>query len=173
VADRFEIGNTVAVLVEAARGAVGANRDERAPMLVVDGGVENFNGEVDVLIDRGVLRRVLALTDLQFSNSLIEAFWRRAKHQWLFLNTLDSVTALRRHMSAYVAAHNGRIPHSAFREQTPDEKMYFGTGEAVPGKLAAANAAAREARLHANRAVSCQECSQSDIAARAPGSVAA
>jgi len=35
-------------------------------------------------------------------------------HQWLFLNTLDSLTALRRHVSFYVAAHNTQIPHSAF-----------------------------------------------------------
>ena len=134
--------------------------------------VENFNGGVDELIGKGVLRRVLALTDLQFSNSLVEAFWRQMKHQWLFLNTLDSVAAVRRHVSTYVAAHNGQIPHSAFRGQTPDE-MYFGTGEDVPGTLAAANEAARKARLHANRAVRCEECSQSDVAARAPRSVAA
>ena len=67
-------------------------------MLVVDGGVENFNGGVDELIGKGVLRRVLALTELQFSNALVEAFWRQLKHQWLFLNTLDSVAAVRRHV---------------------------------------------------------------------------
>ena len=35
------------------------------PMLVVDGGVENFNGGVDELIGKGVLHRVLALTQLE------------------------------------------------------------------------------------------------------------
>jgi putative transposase len=172
VTDRFEIGNTVAVLVDAARGAVGVAGAEEPPMLVVDGGVENFNGGVDELIGKGVLRRVLALTELQFSNSLVEAFWRQAKHQWLFLNTLDSVAAVRRHLSTYVAAHNGQIPHSAFRGQTPDE-MYLGSGEPVPGKLATANEAARAARLHVNRALGCEECGQSNIAIGAPGGVAA
>ena len=126
-------------------------------MLVVDGGVENFNGDVDKLIESGLLRRVLAMTEIEFSNSLIEAFWRTMKHQWLFLNTLDSVAALRRHVSFYVVAYNTQVPHSAFRGQTPDE-MYFSTGEHVPAELASAKSAALEARLHANRSLSCENC---------------
>jgi putative transposase len=157
VADRFEIGHTIAVLIEAARNAVGVAGAEEPPMLVVDGGVENFNGGIDELIGKGVLRRVLALTELQFSNSLIEAFWRQMKHQWLFMNTLHSVAAVRRHVATYVAAHNSQIPHSAFHGQTQDE-MYFGTGEHVPGKLAALTSAARQARVEANRALPCQKC---------------
>ena len=138
-------------------------------MVVVDGGVENFNGSVDELIDKGVLRRVLALTELQFSNSLIEAFWRSMKHQWLFLNTLDSVAAVRRHASFHVTAHNNDIPHPAFRGQTPDE-MYFGTGKGVPEQLQAAKSAARAARLASNRAWSCGACAA--LPSRAPLSAA-
>ncbi len=127
-------------------------------MLVVDGGVENFNEQVDELIETGVLRRVLAQTDVTFSNSLIEAFWRSMKHNWLFLNSLDSVTALRRHVSFYVTAHNTEVPHSAFRGQTPDE-VYTETGERVAAELEAAKEKAREERLDANRAMSCAACS--------------
>ena len=121
MADRFDIGNTIAVLVEAARDAMGVGDAEEPPMLVVDGGVESFNGGVDELIASGVLRRVLALTELQFSNSLVEAFGRQLRHQWLFMNTLESVAAVRRHVSTYVAVHNGQVPHSAFRGQTRAE----------------------------------------------------
>ena len=74
VAERFEITNTIAVLVEAARKAVAADEEADPPMLVVDGALENFNGGVDELVEKGVLRRVLALTELRFSNSMIEAF---------------------------------------------------------------------------------------------------
>ena len=52
---------------------------------------------------------------------MIEAFWRSMKHQWLYLNSLDSVAAVRRRVSFYVAAHNTAVPHSAFQGQTPDE----------------------------------------------------
>jgi len=36
--------------------------------------------------------------------------------------------------------------------------MYFGTGTAVPKKLAGDRAAARQRRLEANRALRCQVC---------------
>jgi hypothetical protein len=39
--------------------------------------------------------------------------------------------------------------------------MYFGTGDEVPAKLAAARVEARRRRLAANRAVSCEVCPRS------------
>ena len=102
-------------------------------MVLADAGVENVNAQVDALIETGVLRRLLAVTELQFSNSMIEAWWRSLKHQWLFLHSLDSVTTVRRLVAFYVDEHNRVLPHSAFRGQ-PDE-MYFGTGEGVPADL--------------------------------------
>jgi hypothetical protein len=60
--------------------------------------------------------------------SMIEAWWRSLKHQWLFLHSLDSVTTVRRLVEFSVQQHNRVLPHSAFRGQTPDE-MYFGTGD--------------------------------------------
>ena len=63
---------------------------------MADGGGENVNGAVDELIHSGALRRLLALTDLRFSNSMIEAWWKSLKHQWLFLNSLDSHDTLQR-----------------------------------------------------------------------------
>ncbi len=55
------------------------------------------------------------------------------------------------------AEHNGRIPHSAFKGQTPDE-MYFGKGEGIPDRLEAARQEARAFRLEANRARRCGAC---------------
>ncbi len=57
----------------------------------------------------------------------------------------------------YVEEHNTRLPHSAFRGQTPDE-MYFGTGDRVPGELDAAKKVARHSRMDVNRATSCPTC---------------
>ena len=87
---------------------------------------------------------MLAFTELRFSNSMIEAWWRSLKHQWLFLHALDSVTTVRRLVAFYVDQHNRVLPHSAFRGQTPDE-MYFGTGDAVAADLISGAAAARRA----------------------------
>ena len=93
-------------------------------------------------------------------------------HQWLFLNSLDSVTAHRRHVSFYVNAHNGQIPPGAFRGQTPDE-IYFGTGDHIPGELEAVKRAAQEARLDANRVTSCNDCRLRGAGDRADDMVAA
>ncbi len=112
----------------------------------------------------GVLRRVLAFTELTFSNSMIEAWWRSLTHQWLFLHPLDSVSTVRRLVEFYVHEHNRVLPHSAFRGQTPDE-MSFGTGDAVPADLTSRAAAARQARVEANRSAACQTCPSVDAAA--------
>ena len=109
---------SVAVLVDASRGATPS---ETTPVVLADAGVENVNAQVDALITTGVLRRVLAFTELKFSNSMIEAWWHSLKHQWLFLHSLDSVTTVRRLVAFYVGQHNRVLPHSAFHGQTPDE----------------------------------------------------
>ena len=51
----------------------------------------------------------------------------------------------------------GRRAHSAFAGQTPDE-MYFERGAQIPVNLAAARTRAREARMKANRDLSCTVC---------------
>ena len=109
------------------------------------------------MIESGLLNRVIAMTEIRFSNSLIEAWWRVLKHQWLFLHGLDSAAKVRKLVAFYVEEHNGVLPHSAFRGQTPDE-MYFGTGAAVPERLAAAKQDARRRRLEVNRAAHCAVC---------------
>ena len=152
--DHFDPGTSADLLVEAGRG--GRSNDE-SPMLLADAGIENRNRTVDDLIESGSLRRVLAMTEIRFSNSLIEAWWRSLKHNWLYLNQLDSIARVRRLVAFYVEEHNTRLPHSAFRGQTPDE-MYFRTGDGVPDELAAAKQDARRRRLAINRAARCAVC---------------
>jgi hypothetical protein len=101
----------VAVLVEAGRGATPS---ATTPVVLADAGVENVNAPVDALIHSGVLRRVLAFTELTFSNSMIEAWWRSLTHQWLFLHSLESVTSVHRLVAFYVDEQNRVLPHSAF-----------------------------------------------------------
>jgi transposase InsO family protein len=76
VAETFAPMNSVTVLLDATRGAVGSTT---APVVLADAGVENVNAAVDALIETGVLRRLLAFTELRFSNSMIEAWWRSLK----------------------------------------------------------------------------------------------
>ena len=152
VSATFDPSSTAELLLRASQQVAGTK-----PTLLADGGVENVNGAVDELIKSGLLERVLALTEITFSNSLIESRRRVLKHQWLFLNTLDTIGTLQKLIAFYVDEHNTRLPHSAFRGQTPDE-MYCGTGNHVPQELEAARRTARQARREANRKSACRTC---------------
>jgi putative transposase len=68
--------NSVGVLLDASRAATSS---DRIPVVLADAGVENINAQVDALISTGVLRRMLAFTELKFSNSMIEAWWHSLK----------------------------------------------------------------------------------------------
>ncbi len=154
VAEKFDPTTTVAVLLEAA----GLRRDVAGtPTVMTDAGVENCNRHVDAIVNQGVLRRIIARTELRFSNSMIEAFWRTLKHQWLYLHTLDSVRSIEPLVAFYVREHNSTLPHSAFRGQTPDE-MYLGTGAQVPNDLGDRRRLARKTRIEQNRARVCPVC---------------
>jgi transposase InsO family protein len=157
VAETFHPAITAQLLLDASKSMTSGQ-----PMVLVDGGVENFNSAVDQLVEAGLLKRVLAQTEISFSNSLIESWWRVLKHQWLYLNSLDTVTTVRKLVAFYVEQHNCHLPHSAFRGQTPD-KMYFGTGSSVPKQLEASRIAARRSRWQDNRAQTCRTCEKLTI----------
>ena len=152
VSATFDPTATAGLLIDSSKSLF-----DKKPTLLTDGGVENFNSAVDELIESGLLKRLLAMTEIAYSNSLIESWWRALKHQWLYLNTLDTISTLEKLIVFYVDAHNIRLPHSAFRGQTPDE-MYFGTGNDIPAELEAARKSARQSRMEVNRNMSCGTC---------------
>ena len=156
VSGTFDPNITAELLLDASNGLL-----NQQPTLLADRGVENFNSAVDELVGSGLLRRLLAQTDISYSNSLIESWWRSLKHQWLFLNTLDAVSAVEKLVSFYVEQHNTHLLHSAFRGQTPDE-MYFGTGDHIPDDLHIAKKEARKSRMEVNRSTSCPICEPVD-----------
>ena len=149
--------STCRVLVAA---ATTMDRASTATAVFMDGGGENVNGVVDRVFDLEPLRRVLAQVDVSYSNSLIEAWWRSLRHQWLYLNSLDSLATVRKLVGWYVHEHNEVLPHAAFHGQTPDE-MYFGRGAGVPDQLAQRRLKVRQQRLEHNRQEACSRCPRS------------
>jgi transposase InsO family protein len=150
--DSFSAQSTAENLNEAIQGSEKGTRKR-----IVDGGKENHNPAIDELIKSGQLKRLLARTDIISSNSMIESWWRMLKHQWLFLNTLDSLSGVKKLIAFYVNEYNKKLPHSAFRGQTPDE-MYFGTGDRIADGLESKRVRARTLRLQSNRSASCKAC---------------
>jgi len=154
VDDRINPGSTCRILVAAAKNLVPGPKETDVFM---DGGGENVNSEVDGLFDIKPLRRVLAQVDVSYSNSIIEAWWRSLRHQWLYLNSLDTLVTVRRLVGWYVRQHNEVLPHAAFDGQTPDE-IYFGRGDDVAETLAGKRKEARQRRLERNRQAVCSRC---------------
>jgi hypothetical protein len=107
---------------------------------------------------RHVDTTIIKLVDVQYSNSMIEAFWRIMKTNGLYLNKLDSFAAVEKQVNFYIDQYNRVIPHSAHSGQTPDE-IYFKTGTEVPSELQAAAVKARVARRETNLTTKrCQSC---------------
>ena len=76
VSGTFDPTATAGLLIDASKGLLGEK-----PTLLTDGGGENHNSAVDELIDSGLLTRLLAMTEITYSNSMIESWWRALKHQ--------------------------------------------------------------------------------------------
>jgi len=124
---------------------------------MMDNGIENFNKTMDALETDGSIKRVLAQVDVRFSNSMIEAWWRQLKHNWLYLNSLDTFATVEQLIHFYVNEHNSTLPHSAFKGQTPDE-MYYQKGTDIPEKIQASRMIARQHRRESNLAATCPKC---------------
>ena len=100
--ERFEPKVTTCELLREA--AKDLPPDTSAPTLMVDSGVENLNEEVDLLVADNLVRRVIAQIEVRESNSMIECWWRTLKNGWLYLNQLDTFTAVHRLVAFYVAS---------------------------------------------------------------------
>jgi transposase InsO family protein len=156
LANKLEPANTCRMLEIAGRHLVGD-----VPTVMADSGVENVNNQIDKLLDTGKLRRVLAQVEVSYSNSMIEAWWRRLKHSWLYLHSLDSAAAVERLVAYYVEQHNTVMPHRAFDGRTPDE-VYFGVAINLANELAERRRLAREQWVAKNRSMTCASCAPRD-----------
>ena len=97
---------------------------------------------------------LIAQEDILCSNAMIERVWLSMKHNFLFAQTLDSITALRRFVDFYISEHNTVIPHNVFNGQTPVD-VFCGHASDLQEQLASKRIAARDTRLHENHRTAC------------------
>ena len=167
--DKFEPKITTCELLREAAATLPA--DSVPPNLIVDAGIENLNTEVDALVADDLVHRVVAQVDLRESNSMIERWWRSLKHNWLFLNVLDTSANVGRLVEFYVREHNQVMPHWAHKGLTPDE-VYFSTGAGIRERLKKEHARVRKALLRVNQGVTCETCEEGEDSEAARGQVA-
>ena len=128
------------------------------PEVFSDGGSENDNAEVAGLGAIGLFTLTLAQIDVIFSNSVIEALFRSAKHNYLFQQRLESLANFEGHASFYLTQHNELMPHNAFNGATPLE-MYTGSwGPKCDTQITEQAKASKAARHAHNTTGSCRIC---------------
>jgi transposase InsO family protein len=96
--------------------------------MVTDGGAENRNRKINEFIAQLTdhkLTRVIALKDIRFSNSPVEAVHRTLKGRYLKNRKFESLEAVEKYLDWAVHDYNRARPHYKHRPRTPYE-VYFG-----------------------------------------------
>ena len=91
----------------------------------MDQGGENRNNKVKAIFSGKGIREVFAKIDVKYSNSMIEAFFRSIKNNYLYSKKFKSIRDFERSVRFYINEHNNRIPHNAFDFQTPNEVYFY------------------------------------------------
>ena len=116
-------------------------------IIIADDGGENASDNPDVAraLSYAGMHLCVAQVDLMCSNSMLERFWMSMKNNFLFMQRIDSITALRRFVDFFVEQHNDIMPHSAFDGQTPAQIFRDEAGD-LPAILATKRAEAGTSR---------------------------
>jgi hypothetical protein len=98
-----------------------SNDKDFTPNLIVDGGSENNNTEVNDLVSSNLITKSIAQLEIDFSNSMIESLFLRLKHWHLYFQELTSFEKLKEHTDFYLEQCNHKIPMAVLKGATPFE----------------------------------------------------
>ncbi|NRA63486.1 MAG: hypothetical protein HRU19_03320, partial [Pseudobacteriovorax sp.] len=128
------------------------------PTLMCDQGTENLNSEVDSLLEEQDIKRVVAQIDIDFSNSMVEALFKRMKYNYLFNHPLTSLQTLREKLNYYIEESNNQIPLVSLRGATPSETFFSSLPDNHTEKIKTHHKLAIRARIESNRNTNCGIC---------------
>ena len=128
------------------------------PQVLVDGGSENHNEAVNALVTGGQIDLLTAQTEIDASNSMVEAVFHRLKNCHLYLQKLTSVESLIFHTDFYLKEANERIPLQVLRGATPLEVISLSWDQKNIDELKEKSTSARRKRLQINRSRLCGSC---------------
>lgn len=99
------------------------NNQNKDIQLIVDGGPENNNCKLDTYLNASEIsiQKLIALKDIPFSNSLIEAQNKILKYRYLFKCQYQDIGALRNALDWIIPDYNDQRPHNSLKGLTPYE----------------------------------------------------
>jgi putative transposase len=96
--------------------------DEIISSIIVDGGTENNNKQVESFIEKYPVEKLIALKDIMKSNSLVESLNKLIKYDYLFPKQIQNQTQLTNYMESFVIPdYNNKRPHGSLNGLTPVE----------------------------------------------------
>ena len=125
--------------------------------LIVDGGSENNNDQVDEFLGdiNGVIKKLIAQKDILFSNSIIESVNKTLKYRHLFQYDIPDFESTIKHLEKAIPEYNNR-PHYTHKGLTPREVL---KGiELNKKKIRNEFQEAYKKRIEENRKVRCSNC---------------
>ena len=127
-------------------------------MFLTDGGCENINSDVASLLKsllNPIIHRV-AQKDVVFSNSMIEAFNKTLKYEFLYPRTINTGTGLIKIIDKAIPIYNNDRPQWSLDSNTPSE-----TFSGIPmdfSKNKASFDGQKSLRLAQNKENNCTKC---------------
>ncbi|NRA64490.1 MAG: transposase [Pseudobacteriovorax sp.] len=115
--------------------------------------------EVDTLLENKQITRLVAQIDIQFSNSMVEALFRRMKHSHLYNHPLTSLDDLNKKLDSYIEESNHKIPLQALKGATPAELFFGHWSEDHQDRLRLQHRQSIRNRIQTNRLTICGACS--------------
>lgn len=98
-------------------------RNEMKPIyLMSDGGGENVNSGIRMLLWGKGITHMIAQSDMIFSNSMIEAVFRKLKSVINF-ERINTYNGLSRKIHWFVRQYNNHVPHSQLKGASPKEQL--------------------------------------------------
>ena len=128
------------------------------PKVYVDGGSENSNKDVQGLVNLGKIVKTVCQIEVDFSNSMIEAFFHRLKNKHLYYVNLTSFEILEKEVKFYILEANEKIPLSVLGGLTPLEAIQGDDKDTFKATLLEKQNKARKHRLEHNKSISCHIC---------------
>ncbi len=114
---------TVKTIEEAVRQAKEVTNDLLNVQLIVDGGPENNNRKIDQFIENSEvdIEKLVALRDIDFSNSMIESVNKILKYSYLFPYPSENKADLELNLPYHIFDFYDVRPHGPLNGLTPTE----------------------------------------------------